>query len=150
MKVLTVYDSKFGNTEIIAKAISEGMKEVGKSDVECKNGAAVLPEEMLEADVWVLGSPTHMWSASRNFKKLLKWVKKEAPADKRGVAFETRLDSAKGGAAKKIAKTLDKVGIEMIVEPASFAVTGNEGPLADGEEERAVTLGRRIAGELRG
>lgn len=149
MKVVVMFDSKYGNTESIARSICSGMKEVGISQVECKMGNQVTPDELRTADVWVLGSPTHMGGVSRNFKKLFKWMRKEELHGKRGAVFETRLGNMSGGAAQKIGEEMLRAGIQLVSDPESFIVEGRKGPLADGEEARAVVFGRRIAGTLR-
>jgi len=149
MKAIIIFDTKFGNTQVIADAICDGMKEVGFNDVKVQNGNYTIPEELRDADVWIFGSPTHMRGTTRNFKKLLKWIKKEQPLGKMGVAFDTRLEGSSTGAANKIADAMEKNGVKLIHEPAPFTVVANEGPLASGEESRAVTLGRRIVGDLR-
>ena len=59
--------------------------------------------------------------------------------------FDTRI-SAKwvgifGYAAAKIARNLKKKGGNLILNPEPFYVNGTEGPLKDGELERAAGLG---------
>jgi hypothetical protein len=51
----------------------------------------------------------------------------------------------KGGyAAKTIAKELTARGGKLVVPPVGFLVTGEEGPLKDGELERAADWARQI------
>jgi hypothetical protein len=51
----------------------------------------------------------------------------------------------KGGyAAKHIARRLEKAGGSLIVAPEGFYVEGTEGPLKDGEVERAGTWAKRL------
>lgn len=149
MKVIVLYDTKYGNTEKVAKAICEGMKEVGFSEVVVKSGSETTPGELREAGVWILGSPTHIGSTTRNFKKLIRWMKEEKPKGQRGVAFDTRLEKAKKGASDKLVKVMQAVGMEILDGPFNFRVKGIEGPLLDGELERATTIGRKLAGEIR-
>lgn len=149
MNVIILYDTKFGNTEAIAKAIGEGMKEVGFDDVLVQNGGKTTHNELLESDIWIFGCPTHRGKTSSHFKRLLKWMSKDTIPDTYGFAFETRLEESEGGAARIIQEVMEGAGIEIINEPESFIVLGKEGPIADGEERRAMTLGRKIAGEMR-
>ena len=69
----------------------------------------------------------------------------------RAAAFDTRFDKPAfltGSAAKGIAKRLRQRGFELVAEPESFFVLGTEGPLKDGELERAaawaVALGDQV------
>ncbi|MFP4170347.1 MAG: flavodoxin family protein [Methanomassiliicoccales archaeon] len=149
MKVLIVYDSSHGNTEAIAKSICSGMKEVGNHQVTAKKGNTVTPEEMREAEVWILGSPTHMGGPTRKFKKLLKWVGKEVAPASKGMAFDTRMPSEGKGASSRIHQVMKGAGVEMLGDPEGFQVEGRKGPLAQGEERRAVTLGRKLAALIR-
>jgi hypothetical protein len=61
------------------------------------------------------------------------------------LAFDTRLDWPKwlsGSAADKIARLLEEMECPMLADPASFIVERAEGPLAEGERERATTWAR--------
>jgi len=51
-----------------------------------------------------------------------------------------------GSAAKAIGRRLRRHGFELVAEPESFVVAHSEGPLADGEWDRAVDWGRTLAG----
>lgn len=149
MKAIVLYDSKYGNTEQVAKGICSGMKEVGFSSVECRRGSTVTPEELLSTEIWILGSPTHMGGVSRNFKQMIKWMGGQDLQGIRGTAFDTRLENMKGGASQRISEAMIRSGIQMLLDPESFIVKGRKGPLAEGEEARAISFGRRIAGALR-
>jgi hypothetical protein len=51
----------------------------------------------------------------------------------------------KGGyAASTIAKTLEKKGGKLAVPAEGFFVTGEQGPLKDGELERAAAWARKV------
>lgn len=149
MKTIILYDTKFGNTEEIAKAIGGGMREAGYQEVEVKCGSETRPDELREAEIWIFGSPTHMGGTTRNFKKLMRWMKKQGPQSKRGMAFDTRMEDAKKGAADKIAQAMLSVEVEMLCDPPSFIVQDREGPLSQGELERATAIGRKLAAQIR-
>ncbi|KKQ02909.1 MAG: hypothetical protein US14_C0043G0012, partial [candidate division WS6 bacterium GW2011_WS6_36_26] len=63
-----------------------------------------------------------------------------------GVAtFDTRMKIIiHGDATKKMSEMLSNSGAEVIVEPSWFIVTGKEGPLADGELEKAKEWAKQI------
>jgi flavorubredoxin len=149
MNAIILFDTKYGNTETIAKAIGNGMKEVGFDDIVVQNGGKTTHNELLEKDIWIFGSPTHRKRTSSNFRKLLKWVEHDTVPDTLGLAFETRMEDQEGGAARMIHGSMAGSGIEMLLEPESFIVEDKKGPLCSGEEERAVSLGRKIAGMVR-
>jgi flavorubredoxin len=149
MKVLVVYDTSYGNTEKIALSICAGMKEVGLNDVTCKKADSVVIDDFKSADVWVLGSPTHVGSATGTIKKVLKSAIKTGASAKIGVAFDTRFDKATKGGAQKIQKMMERAGMKIAVPGEWFIVENMKGPLAPGEEAKAVTFGRKIAGAIR-
>ena len=66
MKALVVYDTKFGNTEKVAKAIAEGLS--AGCEVDCKKVSDIDPSELRAADLVLVGSPTHAWNMSSNTK----------------------------------------------------------------------------------
>jgi flavorubredoxin len=149
MNAIILYDTKYGNTEIIAKAIGNGMTEEGFDEVVIQNGGKTTHDELLEKDIWIFGSPTHKGTTSSHFKKLLKWVRADTIPDTRGFAFETRLGDSEGGAAQVIQHAMAGSGIVLIHETTSFVVEAKQGPLSPGEEERAFSLGREIADRFR-
>ncbi|MHB8840870.1 MAG: hypothetical protein ACYC56_03625 [Candidatus Aquicultor sp.] len=60
-------------------------------------------------------------------------------------AFDTGFTSIfAGNAAKRIAQALQQAGFRLIVPPQRFIVTGAEGPLAEGELDKAKTWAQQI------
>ena len=53
-----------------------------------------------------------------------------------------------GSAAKVMAGKLREKGVSLLVVPESFFVKGAEGPLRDGELERASTWARMLVDEM--
>lgn len=148
MKALIVYDTKYGNTEKIALAISSGMKEVGTS-VVVKKADDVKAEDFKEADAWIVGAPTHVLSATGPAKKALKEGIEAGAGGKKGTSFDTRYDKVGKGGADKLRSMMEGAGMTIVAPPEWFVVKAAKGPLAEGEEAKAVTFGRKIAGALR-
>ncbi len=69
-KVLIIYYSKTGNTEEMAKAVEEGVKEE-RVEVEVKKADDAKVDEFLEADGIIIGSPTYYGSMAAPIKELL-------------------------------------------------------------------------------
>ena len=69
-KVLVVYDSKTGNTEKMAKAISDGIWETGPVVAVQKVENTTLAD-LASADAIVFGSPTYFCTMSSNMKALI-------------------------------------------------------------------------------
>ena len=116
-------------------------------------------------DLVVVGGPTHIHglSTSMSRKGALKdhpnaappgigvrgWLH-ELPAGegRRAAAFDTRIEKSivlVGSAARTIARPLRRHAYELAAEPESFFVVDADGPLKDGETERAAAWARTLA-----
>jgi flavodoxin len=144
MKAIIVFHSEHGNTEKIAKAIEFGMKGVGFTDVSTKPVTSATSADFAAADIWVVGSPTHIGSATSEVKRALKDLKDGAKG-KLGVAFDTRFKNTAKGATDKIEAMLSEGGVKILVPGEFFIVEKTKGPLAEGEEAKAEAFGKKIA-----
>jgi hypothetical protein len=170
MSAIVVYESIYGNTRAVAEAIVEGL---GGAQVLRVNDA---PAKLESADLTVVGGPTHMHGlASSHSRRMAVEAAKEdggtavepGAADGPGLrawlrelragegacaaSFDTRLDkppALTGVAARGIARRLRHCGFELLGSE-SFLVEDAEGPLEQGELERARDWGTRLAGEIR-
>lgn len=142
---LVIYDSYFGNTARIAEAIGEGL-----GDADVKKAVDAKPADLQECKILFVGSPTRAFRPSPAVIKFLKDLDRNALNGIQAAAFDTRfpLEGTDSGflrfmirlfgyAAEKIEKSLSRAGARTPVEAAGFAVLDSEGPLADGELERA-------------
>ena len=139
MKALVVYDSTHGNTEKIAQAIGEA---VGG---QVRRVGEVNPADLKGFDLLIVGSPTHGGFPTPGIDGLL-----QALPALQGVnvaAFDTRTKrTIFGYAAPRIARRLERNGGKLLAPAEGFFVLGMEGPLKDGELERAAGWAKGIAG----
>jgi NAD(P)H dehydrogenase (quinone) len=70
VKALVVYDSETGNTEKMAVAIGEGLRESGL-DVGVKKVDDTSLNDLVEADAIVMGSPTYFSTMTAKMKTLI-------------------------------------------------------------------------------
>jgi flavodoxin I len=143
MKALVVYDSQYGNTAKIAQAIG------GAIDSRVVPVGDVSPAELTEFDLLIVGSPTHGGWYTPGVKGLLEALPplegfKVAAFDTRTVSIWNRLLPF-GYAAPRIARKLEGNGGTLLAPPEGFVVLGIEGPLKDGELERAAGWARELA-----
>ena len=140
MKTLIVYDSVYGNTEKITRAIAEAIAPAGEAKV-MRVGEAN-PSELASFDLLIVGSPTHAGRPTPAVQEFLNKVTQQSLKDVKAATFDTRVTSkfAKifGNAAGRMGGYLTKKGVVLIASPENFFVTGREGPLKDGELERAA------------
>jgi flavodoxin I len=145
MKALVVYDSLYGNTEQIAKAIAANMGEEAMSiKVTEANAAAIAPYFYI-----IVGSPTQGGRMTPAIKTFLDSLTPNDLKDKRFATFDTRAKSfivkLFGWAGPKMQTIIISKNGNPIAPPMGFFVTGTKGPLVEGELERAAAWGKRIA-----
>ena len=148
MNTLVVYDSRFGNTKIIAEAIGGAIP----GRVRVAHADDVVVSELDNYSLLIVGAPTHGGRPSESAGEMLGKIRKSALVGIKVAAFDTRLPSnwvkIFGFAAPRIAKKLKKSGGSLVVEPEGFFVVDGEGPLAEGERERATAWAREIASRV--
>ncbi len=147
MKALVVYDSVFGNTEKIAQAVGTGLGSA--PDVTVVRVGDVQPLQLAGLSLLLAGSPTRAFRPTPAMTAFLKGLAAGSLAGVTVAAFDTRSAEAKtpkflrvlmkwfGCAAEPMAKTLVAKGGSLGTKPEGFFVLASEGPLADGEIERA-------------
>ena len=161
MKAMVVYDSVFGNTEQIAQAIGNTLGS--PENVETLRVGNVKPEQLTALELLIVGSPTRGFKPTPAINSLLKSIPKNGLEGVKVAAFDTRftvdeIESAVfilpilvkifGYAAKPISGRLQKKGGELIIPPEGFFVEGTEGPLKEGELERAADWAKQIIATL--
>ena len=70
-KILIIYSSRTGNTEKLARAVAEGAKQVPGVTVEIMRSESVTPEDVIGADGYAIGSPSHFSIMSGQILTLL-------------------------------------------------------------------------------
>jgi flavodoxin len=149
MNILIVYFSKFGNTRKVAEAIATPLKSGGSVRVI---GADQLSTADLDVDLLVMGSPTHRMNLPQSLRPVFDALPRRALRGAAVAAFDTSYKMSRWlgylTAARKLAKKLRKLGGKQIMPPETFHVVGREGPLYDGELERAQQWARSILGRL--
>ena len=147
MKVLVVYDSAYGNTEKIARAIGGAIT----GDVKILRVGEVNPAELDSFDLLIIGSPTYGGRPTQPVQDFISKIPDSDIEGKSFAAFDTRVEAkfAKifGYAAGIIADSLKKKDGNLVLPPEGFFVTGKEGPLKDGELERATNWAKELTKE---
>jgi hypothetical protein len=173
MRALVTFESVYGNTRAIAEAVGEGLEPLGEVSVVAQD--ELTPQRTAEAGLVVVGAPTHMHGLPTAFTRKMAakaseeegvevdpsaeagpgirtWLSEQSGEGRAAAAFDTRADknpALTGSAARGIGKRLRRAGFELAVKPESFFVEDAEGPLADGELERAREWGASLATQLK-
>ena len=167
---LVVFESMFGNTELVARAVADGLEAAGVPTrvIEVSAAPADLPPSV---DLLVVGAPTHAFSLSRPSTRadavrqgadatraaigLREWLESTHPTKDQPVhvaVYDTRaskvrrLPAAAGPSAARLAKRRRFASVD---RPVAFLVKDVQGPLIDGELDRASSWGRSLAAVVR-
>ena len=153
MKAYIIYDSMYGNTQKIAHAIGEGLT----GEVKVVSIGEANPSELKTCDLLILGSPVHGGRATPALDAFIKQLPANSLEGISVAAFDTRFESEEQGvglrilmsviryAAPRLAKALEKKGGILVAEPEGFIVENKEGPLKQGEIERATKWASQLS-----
>jgi len=148
-KAIVVFDSKFGNTEKVARALASGIEEAGVP-VDCVRCGEARADHLKPYDLLAIGGPTQYGTVSKPLAKFLEELSRVDLAGKRGFAFDTRYaDPRAGSAAEGIEAHLRERGVRILRPHASAIVLGGEGPLEEGSEATFRRIGRELAEAIR-
>jgi flavodoxin len=164
MRALVVYESMFGHTEQVAHAIADGVSVHG--DPEVREVESLVGHAGAGYDLIILGGPTHAFSMSRastradaiqrgathgsQFLGIREWLEHlgRHRQDALVATFDTRVQHVRrlpGSAAKAAARRLRVLGFDAAAQPESFYVLDVDGPLVEGELDRARAWGATVA-----
>ncbi|MCW2833068.1 MAG: hypothetical protein JWN68_1021 [Nocardioides sp.] len=163
MSTLVVYESMWGNTEIVARAVAEGIGH-DVAIVHVSDAPVPVPDDV---DCLVVGGPTHAFSLSRPTTRrdavakgapdahtgrgVREWLAQLKATDRIDVAtFGTRVGSVRhlpGSAAKAAGREVRRHRLGRLVATVSFYVDDMAGPLQAGEVERARAWGQELAAQ---
>jgi flavorubredoxin len=161
MKAVVVYESLWGNTAAVARAIADG---IGPGTPAVTTDAASI-EAIADADLIVAGAPVLAFSLPTDAMRdsvakseataptppdlahpsMRSWLDALPPGRGRGAAFETRIWWSPRGATGDIEKRLEQAGYPVVAKAQKFVVKDKYGPLREGEVERARQWGMELA-----
>ncbi len=150
-KVLISYSTKGGNTEKLANAIADGVNSVEGFKAILKRAKDTTPQDMVDADGIIIGSPVYFGTMSAEVKDLIdrSVVVRRKLKDKVGAAFTTS-GHITGGKETTIFSILYAMLIhEMIIVGDPIEAGGHYGVACTGEPtegdiENAKKLGIRV------
>ncbi len=147
-----IYDSKYGNTRLVAEQIVLGLGEVEGFEAEVGYAKEVDPQSLVAIDVLIFGAPNHMGKPSRTIRKFVDQVATFELKAKWVAAFDTYFQRKRNfeKATKKLEKHINKKlpNLKLITPGLSIRVNGVNGPVADGELSKAKEFGKKTASLL--
>ncbi|MEM2631737.1 MAG: flavodoxin family protein [Candidatus Bathyarchaeia archaeon] len=101
MKIVIIYESKYGNTERVAEMIAEGLKETVGTEVSLQKLKEADLDKITDYDVILLGSPNHMGGPARSVKGFIDMLGKLRLEGKKFAVFDTYMGKDFEKAVKK-------------------------------------------------
>lgn len=124
------------------------MKEIKDIDITIGDVKDANIEEVVDSEVILMGSPNHIGGPTRTIKKFIDKLGKIQLKAKWVAVFDTNL----GG--NQLEKALKKIGkkiqdLKLITSGLSIRVGGIKGPIGEGELDKCILFGKRIANQLK-
>jgi flavodoxin I len=146
MNCLIVYDTLYGNTEQVARAIATAFPP--PHSVRLVKADQIARLDATSIDLLIVGGPTHRHRISSPIAAVLKATPRGALKGVKVAAFDTRYRMAEwlsGSAASGIVRHLRKLGGSLQVPPESFFIERDTPPQG---EKRRHNLERLQVGEI--
>jgi flavorubredoxin len=159
MHAVVVYESFWGNTAAVAKAIADGIGPDARAMTTDEATAAVVADTdllVVGAPVIAFGLPSDSMRAQLAVERgapspadlahpsLRAWLRALPTGHTPATAFETRIWWSPRGATGAIMGELEAAGYQSVAKPAQFIVKGRFGPLRDGELAKARAWGAAL------
>jgi len=147
---IIIYESKYGNTRLVAEKIAEGIRQAPGVEAEVRELKEVNPEGLAGFDAIVIGSPNHMGNATRSIRKFIDELGKINLRGKLAAVFDTCIDKDFEKAVKKMERQIDEKApsLSLAAPGLSVRVEGMKGPVTEGELPRCqdfgITIGNRL------
>lgn len=153
MTTVSVYfDSKYGNTKLVAEKIAEGLQSQGVT-VTIGHVREVKLDNAICADAIVLGAPNHMAQPSRTMQRFIDYL---ATGDLK--ATKVAVFGTYSGRVRPVDRAVKKLegivqaklpNLKLVLPGLSVRVNGVRGPVIEEELPRGVEFGKSIAAQLR-
>ncbi|MEM3422021.1 MAG: flavodoxin domain-containing protein [Candidatus Hadarchaeum sp.] len=149
--MLIAYESKYGNTKLVAEKIAEGTKKVKGVKPQLAEIKEVNLDVLHEYDVIFIGSPNHIGGPTRGVRKFVDELGRRGLGGKTFVAFDTYLGGDFGKAVKKLERRIiEKIpGAKVLAPGLSVKVQGMKGPVSEEELTKVVEFGRMVAAKIK-
>ena len=153
-KAIVVYESKYGNTKLVAETIIEGMNQIPEIETILNEVNDVNLTEIDKFDIIIVGSPNHLGRATRGITKFINKLGELKLENKQTSVFDTYIgnwvqDFEK--VVKKMEKQIsEKVsGMTLVAPGLSIKVDRTKGPITKGELPKCKEFGVKIATQMK-
>lgn len=133
MKALIVYDTKYGNTKIVAELIAEGINSVEGNEITINNVKDVDLNKENSYDMILIGSPNHVGSHTKSVKKFINKLSEALLKINSFAVFDTYLSKDFEKTVKKMEKQISErmPDLKKAAPGLSIKVEGMKGPITE-------------------
>jgi flavodoxin len=150
VKVLVVYDTKYGNTKLVAEKIVEGLRQEQGMEIEISDVEKTRATIAAGFDALVIGAPTHFGGPPRNITGFIGQLGGPDLKGKQTAVFDTYLGKDFEFSVKKMEQQItEKTGLRIMIPGLSTRVAGMRGPVSEEDLQKARDFGVRIADLLK-
>lgn len=146
MKVAICYESKYGNTQLLAETIGEEMRRTGAMEVSVAHLKRVAPETLANADLILVGGPTHFGGPTRRITKFIDDLARQNLRGKSVAVFDTYLSTDFEKSVKRMEEQIRTVSptLKIAAPGLSIRVADMKGPIVDGELVKCKDFVRQL------
>ncbi len=153
VKIFVVYDTKYGNTKLVAEKIVEGINEVKEIETGIADVNKVNIEEAARSDAILIGSPNHAGKPARGIEAFIDKLSKLDLKTKWVAVFDTHMAEDERAHTKMEEMIREKLpSLELIIPGLSIRVKTSlrmKGPIEEGELPKCVDFGRKRGTQLK-
>lgn len=152
VRVFIFYDSKYGNTKLVAQKIAEGLQSEGVT-ADLGYVKDVRLDEAVCSDMIILGAPNHMGRPSRAMKHFIDYL---AAADLK--ATKVAVFGTYAGRVRPVDRAVKKLegmvqtklpNLKPVLPGLSVRVNGIKGPVMEDELPKGIEFGKAIASQIK-
>ncbi|MFC2026915.1 flavodoxin family protein [Chloroflexota bacterium] len=149
LKVIIVYESKYGNTKLVAENIIESIKEVQDIEVSLHEVKSIDMDDVINSDAILIGSPNNWGRATGNIRKFIDGLGEINLNSKPAAVFDTYISRDFEKAVRQMEKQItEKVPSLKLATPGlSIKVKSSKGPILEEELPKCMEFGIKF-GEL--
>jgi len=150
-KVIVVYESRYGNTKLVAERIIEGMRQVKGIEIVLSEIKEVDLNQVSSYDAILIGSPNHFGGPTRGVKKFIDKLEKLNLGEKLFAVFDTYIEKDFEKAVKKMEDRINEKAprLKLIAPGLSIKVQEIKGPIVEEELPKCKDFGKKIANQLK-
>ena len=151
VKIIVIYESKYGNTKCAAELIIEGANEIDGIEATLKELKEVDLKTIPNYDAIIIGSPNHMGGPTRGIKSFIDKLGELQLEGKMFAVFDTYMGKDFEKAVKKMEKQINKrfPRLKQIADGLSIKVQGMKGPIVESELPKCKEFGKNIVIQIR-